>query len=422
MNEPVSRNRKSRDIALRDFPYPYRAALAVTGDLDDLSSRGDFLELVRFMGTRERTSIGVGLGLEISHSFWFYDAVGECDFTVFEGTGPALSSDADLLERLIRSGHLDIMHTYGDFSHGGFLRAHAELARDYLLSRGLQVPVWVNHGGPRNTQMIGELPEQRGDDPGALEYHADVMFECGVRFVERFDITHTVGQDARSSVRDRLVQTVEAARYLMAHDPARASGVFGNRLLTPCRLGDGSGVHCFRRFIGRERGMERAGSAELASQLAPRVLRELISKRGWMSVYTHPWRNGGRQGLIDPRAADALRGLAAMQSEGSIYVTTTSKLLRLNLLLKGLEWRSEKTPDGPVILAERVRDDVNGSWLPAPDDLAGLTFYTPDPHRTRVFAGSAQVARLVTNPADETGAASVSVPLLRLPYPDLPGS
>jgi hypothetical protein len=417
---PREGDRAQERTALRDFPYPYRAALTITGDLDDLTTARDFVKLARFLGTTDETSLGAGLGLELSHSFWFYDACGECEFTVFEGEGPSRSPHAELIAGLIRSGHIDVMHTYGDFSHGGFSRAHAERALAFLREQDLTVPVWVNHGGPRNTQMIGDLPEQRGDDPGAGEYHADLMIDCGVRFVETFDIVHTVGQDARGTVRDRAVQAYEAARYLSAGDPARARDVRGNTLLSPRRLGDGRSVYAFKRFIGRRSGNELAGSPELALQLTPEVLAELVEKRGWMSVYTHPWRNPGSSELVHPSALDALRRLASEEAAGRIYVTTTARLLKLNLVTRRLVWDCEERAGGTAILIRRVDDEIFGAWTPTAEDLAGLTFYTQAPDATRIFVGDSELSGIAENPPDETGRPSVSVPLRRLPPPRLP--
>jgi hypothetical protein len=420
VKETPGRRSPNPPVALRDFPYPYRAALTITGDLDDLRTARDFSEVARFLGDSEETSLGRGLGLELSHSFWFFDTCGECEFTVFEGDGPELTPHADLIADLIRSGHIDVMHTYGNFSRGGFTRAHAERARAFLLERGLQVPVWVNHGGSLNTQMVGDLPEQLGDTPGTAEYHADIMTECGVRFIETFEIVHTVGQDTAPSLRDRAVQAVEAARYAAAGDRARASRVRANALLEPRRLGDGTRVYSFKRFIGRGRGLERAGSPELSRQLDRGILDELIEKRGWMSVYTHPWRNPGGEALVHPDAAQSLRALAAEEAGGRIYVTTTSRLLRLNLVMNRLVWDSDVADGRPVIRIDRVADEILGAWIPTDEELAGLTFYTDVPAETRIFIGEREIRGIVVNPPDESGRSSVSVPLTRFPAPALP--
>jgi hypothetical protein len=404
-------------VALRDIPYPYEAALAITGDLDDLRNREDFLTVARFLATADDTPLGRGIDLEIGHSFWFYDACGTCDFTVFRGSTRDEAPDAPLIEDLIRSGHIDVMHTYGNFSAGGFARQHARWALDYLRDRGLRIEVWVNHGGPQNTQMLGPLPEQRGDDPDAPEYHSDLLVDAGVRFIEKFDITHTVGQDARSGPADRLLQIAETARYWAATGEYRGASILGNRLIEPCTLGDGARVYSLRRFIGKKRGLHRAGSRELAEQLAPSVLAELRTKHGWMAVYTHLWRNPGGAGLIASEAVDALGRLAREHHEGRIYVTTTRKLLALNLVTRGLTWSHARTADGISIRIDSIDDEVAGRWTPAREDLEGITFYTPEPDATRVYAGHDELTGLKRNPPDESGRASVSVPTRRLPSP-----
>src|SRR5690349_20240139 len=51
----------SPNVALRAFPWPYRAMLAICSDIDDESPR-HFAALHRFLNTREMTPLGRGLG------------------------------------------------------------------------------------------------------------------------------------------------------------------------------------------------------------------------------------------------------------------------------------------------------------------------------------------------------------------------
>lgn len=409
-------------VSLRKFPYPYVAAASITGDLDDLTSRDDFVELVRFWNTPEATALGPGLDLELGHSFWFYDATGVCDVTVFRGVTNELSENAPLLERLIRSGHLDCLHTYGDFSRGGFRRELAVRAVEFMKQRELEIEVWVNHGwwrGSPNTQQVGPLPEQLGDDPGSPAYHTDLLIPYGIRFVDRYEIVHTVGQDARSTPRDRAAQAVEALRYGASAREWRAGSIFGNRLVEPWRLGDGRRVYSFKRFIGRERGLGAAGSRELARALDERVLDELKAKGGYMLVYTHPWRNPGGGDLAAPEAVRALRGLAREHHEGRIFVTTTRKLLTYNVTARSLVWTVGSAGGSIDIAIDGVADTLTGRREPRPAELEGVTFYTPEPARTRVLIAGEPVRGLELNPRDHSGAASVTIPGARLTLPPL---
>lgn len=409
-------------VALRRFPYPYVASASITGDLDDLRTREDFVELVRFWNTPEKTNLGPGLDLELGHSFWFYDATGACDVTVFRGVSDELSESAGLIERLIRAGYIDCLHTYGDFSGGGFRRELATRAIGYLRDRGLELEVWVNHGwwpGSPNIQQIGRLPEQLGDDPGSAAYHTDLLIPYGIRFVDRYEIVHTVGQDAGCTARDRAAQAVEVLRYALSAREWRGRSVFGNRLVEPWTLDDGHAVYSFKRFIGKTRGLGAAGSRELARQLSREVLDELTAKGGYMLVYTHPWRNPDGDGLVAPEAVRALRRLAAEHHEGRIYVTTTRRLLTYNLVTRSLDWSAARSGDGLEIRIRAVGDEVRGRRLPAVDELQGVTFYTPAPETTRVLLGNEPLGHLQRNPPDHTGFASLTIPTARLTLPPL---
>lgn len=405
-------------VTMREFPYPYIAALALGCDPDDLRTREEFLQLMRFLDTTDATSMGRGLGLEASCGFYFYDGCGECDFTLFTGTSSEPSANAELIEDLIRSGHVDSIHGYGDFSEGGFERHHAVQALGHLAARGLRVEVWANHGGAANTQQIGRLPRQRGDDPGATEYHTDLLVSHGVRFVEKYDIVHTVGQDARSRpIVDRLKQAREIMAYGLRGTDWKARAILSNRLLEPYVLGDGQTVYSFKRFVGARAGLERAGARELAKQISESVLSELEAKCGYLIVYTHPWRDTTPGGVLPAGTQDALRVLAREHEAGRIYVTTARKLLVYNLVRRGLAWHARTAGKGLEIEVTGLGDAVSGPRTPTLAELQGVTFYTPCPESTRIYIGDRETGNLTTNPPDDTGRPSVSVPVTRQTFP-----
>lgn len=403
-------------MALRKFPYPYVSALAIACDPDGLRNRDEFLNLARFVNTADETPLGRGLDLETGYGFWLYDACGTCDFTLFRGVCSQPSENAEIIEDLIRSGHLDYIHGYGDFSEGGFERRLAVEALDYLADRGLRVEVWVNHDGTLNTQQIGRLPGQHGDTPGTKAYHADLLLTYGTRFIERHEVVHTVGQNAPCSILDRSKQSMELLKYWLRASEWRGRTIFSNKLMEPLRLGDGRLVYSFKRFIGRRGGLKRGGPKELAKQIAGPVLQELESKRGYMIVYTHLWKDDGLWGG-GAATLDALQGLAKEGRDGRIYITTTQKLLIYNLLHDHLLWSADCGENGVDIRIHGTRDEVAGFWIPALKELQGLTFYTPSPDTTRIYVEDREVGGVVRNPPDETGRTSVSIPATRLVFP-----
>ena len=60
-------------MPLRKYPYPFRSALTICNDID-LTTPEEFLEIHRFLNTKQVTPMGVGVGLEIGDSFWMYTA------------------------------------------------------------------------------------------------------------------------------------------------------------------------------------------------------------------------------------------------------------------------------------------------------------------------------------------------------------
>ena len=60
-------------VSMRKFPYPYSAAIAICSDIDDTNTTEEFLEIQRFLNSKNSTSMGEGIGLEIGNSFYFSD-------------------------------------------------------------------------------------------------------------------------------------------------------------------------------------------------------------------------------------------------------------------------------------------------------------------------------------------------------------
>jgi hypothetical protein len=130
-----------------------------------------------------------------------------------------------------------------------------------------------------------------------------------------------------------------------------------------------------------------------------------------MIIYSHlgngyPWSK---------EVKSAFERLARRQSEGDIYVSTTSKLLNYNLAHNGLVWKSETSSDGSVdIRITEVKDEVFGDFVPSQAELQGITFYTSNPDATRVWIGNEEVTSIQRNPKDFRRRLSVSIPLRRL--------
>ena len=64
-------------VALRKFPYPYKAGLAICSDIDNTETLEELREIQKFLNTGVVTKMGEGVGLEVGNSFLFWEPPGE---------------------------------------------------------------------------------------------------------------------------------------------------------------------------------------------------------------------------------------------------------------------------------------------------------------------------------------------------------
>jgi len=397
-------------VELRKFPYPYKAALTICSDLDYTFTMERFLEMQRYFES---------LGLEIGDTFWMYSNT-RGHISYFDGVTLENSKDAEQIRKLVRAGYLDCLHTYGNFQRtGGFTREKAVAAIEEMDKAGMKVDVWVNHGDEYNMQNLSkDVASMRGAVPEAAEYHIDLTVKYGIKFVWNTELTDVIGQDRPIRLdeegpvgwRDPLATVITVAK---AHLGKKTIGTLTreNRLLRSLALDDGTKVYVFRRYGTWAHG-GIAACRDHIGQLSSETLDTLVANEGYMIIYSHlgngyPW---------DKEVRSAFQRLARRQSEGHIYVSTTSKLLNYNLVHNGLVWESETSPDGSVnIWIAKVKDELFGDFVPSEADLQGITFYTPNPDGTRMYIQEKEVEALQRNPEDSLGRSSVSIPLRRLP-------
>ncbi|RME21245.1 MAG: hypothetical protein D6800_12275 [Candidatus Zixiibacteriota bacterium] len=418
---------------LRMCPYPYRAALTIANDRHGLHDLEEFRALHRFLNTAEETPYGKGLGLEISDSFWFYDDIGR--FSYFDGYTKKPSAQAPFIRDFIEAGYLDMLHTYGDFAHQPFERKYAEWAVEELLSRGLSVPVWSNHGNERNIQSINVgVPYHQGATPGTAGYHFDLTRKLGLKYFWRM-ITPFLGQERRLSFAeycspryyywnalDRLYcipkRALECFVVKVLH---RYNGVNGNApplrtnvLMSPLYLEDGHRVWEFRRFNNHEKSVWAGADADgLCRQLAPDVLNRLESIGGYVIIYTHFELGTFYQDSV----LRSLRLLSQRFHEGRIWVTTVSRMLEYNRIRRLLRWEEILTPEGLEIRIQNSMDDpILGKQPLTPDMLGGITIVVPSARPVTVtLDGQPLPCREVERDSDEV---TLALPWQPLEYPD----
>ena len=269
-------------VGVRPFPYPYRAMLAICSDLDETPDRHVFWEIARYLNSSDATPMGAGVDLEVGNSIYFDMAPDQFAYWNTDDRGRAM------VQELVRSGHIDCIHSYGDLAT---TRAHAARALEELQRHGCRLEVWIDHAvAPSN--FGADIMRGHGDVPGAGVYHADLTCGFGVRYVWRGRITSAIGQDLPRSLRDVFDRghAVASARTLAKEWAKGWLGRLGNRkyaihapneALRPVRLRDGRPVWEFLRVNPYWGGVDEAATAAgLAEVLSPRFLDTLVRRGG----------------------------------------------------------------------------------------------------------------------------------------------
>ncbi len=402
---------------LRPLPLQCRAMFAICSDLDETPDRQVYWEIARFLNSTQRTAMGDGLGLEVGNTIYFDMPPGQFAYWNTDDAGRQMA------RALIRSGHIDCLHSFGDLAT---TRDHARRALDELSGHGCRLECWVDHA-TAPTNFGADIMRGSGDLPGSPVYHADLTCDFGVRYVWRGRVTSVIGQDRPPSwrgiftVRHPAASTRTIAKEFAKHALARLGNskyaMHGpNEVLRPVALRDGRPVHEFIRcnpYWGRVDGADTA--AGLADALTPRFLDRLMRRQGVCILYTHLGKIREAAKPFDEPTARALRHLAEVAHRGDILVTTTRRALGFCMAMRYTRFRSDNA-DGCCTIHIAAVGEATGL---APSDLDGLTFYVDDPGRTRVFIDDTEVLGLLHHPPDSTGRPSVSLPWPRLSFPDL---
>lgn len=402
------------DVQLRRLPYPYRAMLAVCSDLDETPDRQAYWEIARFLNTTQDTPMGPGVGLEVGNTIYFDMPPDQFAYWNTDDAGRAM------VRSLIRSGHIDCLHSFGDLAT---TRAHAARSLDELARHDCYLKVWIDHA-VAPTNLDPDIMKGHGDEPGHAAYHADLTTQYGVRFVWRGRVTSVVGQDvpprfgglfrashpvaslrtlAKERVKHRLARQGNA-KYAM-HAP--------NRVTRPVRLRDGTPATEFIRCNPHWGGVSSCDTGrEIGQVLTAGVLRRLVEREGVCILYTHLGKVDDPRAPFGPSAVAGFRRLAEARDRGEIFVCTTRRLLGYLAARDALRFTARRDADTVIIEAE-------GDWHAEPFACAGLSFYVPQGVDCRLLINGRSVENVRRNPADHTGRGSVSVPWPSLEFPSL---
>jgi hypothetical protein len=313
------------------MPLPPRALLAICSDLDETPDAETYFELMRFLNTTGETSMGTGVGLEVGNTLYFDMAPGQ--FSYWNTTEP----NREKIRALIRSGHIDCLHSFGDLAT---TRAHAARALEELQKHDCRIRVWIDHA-QAITNFGADIMQGQGDQPGHPAYHADLTMAYGIEYVWRGRVTSVIGQDRPFSLRgiaeaghplaSAKTLATEAAKQILGRCGNRKYRLHaGNRQIRPGTLRDGQPVQEFIRCNPPWGGIGMGDRGdEIQQVLTARFLDRLVERRAPCILYTHLGKldRNRNQRAFSPEAVAAFRRLADYQDKGLLQVVTTARLL-----------------------------------------------------------------------------------------------
>jgi hypothetical protein len=405
-------------VQFRNYPFPYHAALAICSDLDNTTSLDIFLGIMDYLNSKKNTVLGRGLGIEVGNSFWFFNQTDSPQLTYFRGEmGSEETAFAPVCREMWLSGHIDVLHSYGNFDDGGFSRKFAEIACNEVVRRGARIETWVNHGGENNRQNIGFTNWCQGAVKGSSKYHADLMSSVGIRYAWMGRMTHVLGQGGKNSLNVKIINSIQ--RLLFSTKYRRYKEFLfdkENRLMREVRLQDDTLLWDFQRWVNTSGRQSTMDVGDLIAQLKPANINRLVANEGALVVYTHMCEGIRDLKGFPVRVLKNLQHIARRFHDGILLVTTTTRLLKYAEMVAHVNYGVRSDADHIHIEIEPRFRSLGKLWDISEDDVQGLTFYCDEPEHVRMWLGQKEIS-CATNPSDTTGRPSVSIPWRRLEYP-----
>jgi len=357
--------------------------------------------------------------LEIGNSFWFFNGTKVPQLSYFSQLTNKETSFAGRCRELWKSGHIDILHTFGNFDDGGFHRKYAETGINELQKYGVKIPVWINHGTKKNTQNIGDDDSFKGAVIGANAYHMDITKYAGCRYYWVGRMTHVIGQNANRNInilsKTLLQNVLNSIKYRSINKSLLS--YTDNQLMHPYILQDGSQIWDFQRWINAWGKETLLDIQDFINQINPRIINTLIQNEGFMILYTHFNENLTLKNGLPHTLKKALQNIKVFFTSGKLLVLTVARLLNYIEVSTYISFNIINENNRKVIVLNSILNTPIGDSIITLSDLMGLTFYYSGdvPPQIRFMGKWIQINQ---NSADKTGVRSISIPWKQLEYPN----
>jgi hypothetical protein len=391
------------NISLRGLPYPYKAGLAISNDIEGISSIQEFLAIQKYLCSSENTPWGKGLNLEVGNSFSFYDFVHNSSFTIFDTLGIVREDAAKVIIDFNRAGYIEGLSGSGLCSSERFNQIVIDKIVEFCRKNELSVPIWYTES----------------EDSSLHSSHSYLIKEMVVRYIDTGEPTFIIGQDAPLNPKIMFTKGYEwLTSIFFTSKENKKTFNWNNALLNLYTFDDNCQLWRFKRFLNHRGELLKSPmeAKYLAEQITVANLEKLIQSGGYMLLHTRLGYNTDDSEWVPLEARMALQELSAFFNSGQILVATTSRLLDYNLIVKHLDWKWSKEGDYYNIEIIGLKSSASPSPELSSALLSGLTFYTPHPSKTRVFY-QGEAIPLIINPPDKSKRWSVTLPWKRLSFP-----
>jgi hypothetical protein len=399
-------------VSLRKYPYPYQAMLTICSDLDETPSKEIYFETARYLNTMEDTLLGKGVGLEVGNTIYFDMPEHNFSYTNTDDDG------RHKIQQLIQSGHIDCLHSFGDFVTN---REQINKYWSAIRQGERKIEVWVDHAQAA-TNLDNDIMQGEGAEIGKPAYHTDLTVQSGsLPFIWKGRVTSCVAQNAQrsyASIFNRKQFKASSKTILLEF----IKGWFArlgnkkyamhkaNKVLRKTTLIDGTPALEFMRCNPSWGGVSMFDTARgIHNVLTVSVLNTLVKGQGCSIFYSHLGKVCSPQAPFSKQTRQAFELLASYQHKQQVLVTTTRRLLGYNRTVGELDFVVKQQGDETQI---HLTTDYYG------EDLNGLTWHVEEPEKITLYINGEKHLNLQLNQADQTKRSSVSIAWLPLNYPD----
>jgi len=389
---------------LRLIPYPYRAALAITSDIDCTDSIDKYRAVHNFMDNE--------IGIKYSNTFFPYHD--QHEFSLLS----AGDKEKELIVEHIKRGYIEGIHSFGEMKC--FKREDAQKAINFLVKNDCNLKMWIDHADAASN-LCKYRYYGKGDLDQEKEYHLDLLIDYGIRYVWTERLTNIIGQETRltpnhllqlfdrnyrkSSLKELSKTTVKIALSFFGYP--KYSYFARNRLFYAAKMKDDNYLYEFIRFNNHYSGAAVGDTFEdLWYLISEKTLKKLMHNNGFCIVYTHLGKKFNFKSENGKKTVDALNNLKRLSDKKEVLILTAKNLLDYAVRLKSLKWSYRLENGEPEIDIISIDDELNGSYLPSPSELEGITFYTDA--KAKVLLNSKKLD-VTNNSPDHTGRRSITI-------------